>query len=877
MLLSLRVPGLALAAMVTSGLCMAQSSSGAVSFVKDIKPILETRCLKCHGATMQAAKLDLRTREAAMKGGDKGPVILAHKPEDSPLYKKIAGIEKPLMPMDGKLPDAQIAAIRAWIEQGAAWDGGAIEVSASGAAAAKKDLAKLEDMTLPEGAKRFWAFQKPVKAALPKAVGPAEWLMHPVDAFIAREHQRLKLKAAPVANKQTLLRRAYLDLTGLPPTPAETEAFLKDQTPNAWEKLIDRLLESPHYGERWGRHWLDVARYADSNGYEHDFDRPNAWRYRDYVIQAFNKDTPYNTFLEEQIAGDEMAEVTHDRLIATAFLRNYAKVGFREKDNPQFRIDYLDDMIATLGRGVMGLTVQCARCHNHKFDPIAQKDYYKLQASLFGYVEVDHPLVPEAEAKAYRSQMAALAAKTKPLADRMKAIEQPYREKLMAEKYRKWPQHIQDAVFTPEEKRTPGQVLLANQIIRTTSVSPGELDKAFSEEDRAAWQALQTEIKLIEKDKPKAIPVAMGITDGDYRFTPDGAGDEPAPGKGIKREAIEGSYLADGSKPYTVPPSYFLHHGDMGNPGSLMKPGFVAVVDDGASAVELPPANQRTSGRRLALARWLGSTNNPLTARVAVNRIWRHHFGRGIVTSLDNFGKAGETPTHQELLDWLAVEFMEQGWSIKKLHKLLMTSRTYQLSSQFAHEANLASDAENLYWWRYRAQRLEAEGVRDAILAVSGSLDRKMFGPAIFPELPTEVLASMDKGIWRKQEDGPGVWRRSVYVYRKRGLPLPFFEVFDLPDQNTSCGSRVVSTVATQALTLMNNEWILNQARRFADRIGTEAPSGPAAQIERAYLVALNRAPSAEERRVGIEFLAKNTLNDFAHVLLNLNEFVYLR
>ena len=875
MLLSLRVPGLALAAIVTSGLCQAQSSSGAVSFVKDIKPILETRCLKCHGATMQAAKLDLRTREAAMKGGDKGPVILAHKPDDSPLYRKIAGMEKPLMPMDGKLPDAQIAAIRAWIEQGAAWDGGAIEVSASGAAAAKKDLAKLEDMPLPESARRYWAFQKPVKSPLPKV--SAGWQAHPVDAFIAREHQRLQVKAAPVANRQTLLRRAYLDLTGLPPTPAETAAFLQDQAPNAWEKLIDRLLDSPHYGERWGRHWLDVARYADSNGYEHDFDRPHAWRYRDYVIQAFNKDTPYNTFLEEQIAGDEMPEATHERLIATALLRNYAKVGFREKDNPQFRVDYLDDMIATLGRGVMGLTVQCARCHNHKFDPIAQKDYYKLQASLFGYVEIDHPLVPEAEAKAYQAQLAAVAAKTRPLSDRMKVIEQPYRDKLLAEKYRKWPQHIQDAVFTPEDKRTPGQVLLANQIIRTTSVTPAELDKAFSDIDRAAWQALQAEIKAIEKDKPKAIPVAMGLTDGDYRFTPDGAGDEAAPGKGIKREAIEGSFLADGSKPYQPPPSYFLHHGDMGNPGSLMRPGFVSVVDDGASPVELPPAHHRTSGRRLALARWLGSPNHPLTARVAVNRIWRHHFGRGIVTSLDNFGKAGETPTHPELLDWLAVEFMEKGWSFKKLHKLLMTSRTYQLASQFADEASLAADAENLYWWRFRAQRLEAEGVRDAILAVSGSLNSKMFGPAIFPELPSEVLASMDKGIWRKQQDGPEVWRRSVYVYRKRGLPLPFFEVFDLPDQNTSCGSRVVSTVATQALTLMNNEWILNQARRFADRLGTEAPAGPAAQVERAYLVALNRAPTSEERRVGIEFLSKNTLNDFAHVLLNLNEFIYLR
>ncbi len=860
----------ALSASAAVGLLEAQSPS--VSFVKDIKPILETRCLKCHGGTMQAAKLDLRSREAALKGSEKGPVLVVHKPDESTLYKKIAGIEKPLMPMDGKLPDPQIAAIRQWIEQGAPWEGSLD----TGAAGAKQDLSSLEQWKVPEGARNYWAFSKPVRTAPPKT-GDAEWDTHPIDAFLHRTHQERKLKTAPVASKSQLLRRAFLDLTGLPPTAGETRRFMEDRAPDAWAKLIDRLLESPQYGERWGRHWLDVARYADSNGYEHDFDRPNAWRYRDYVIGAFNKDVPYNLFLEEQIAGDELPDVTQDRLIATGFLRNHAKVGFREKDNPQFRIDYLDDMIATVGRGVLGLTVQCARCHNHKFDPIGQQDYYKLQASLFGYVEVDHPLAPEAEAKAYQAKLDAIAARTKSLLGEAKLLEQPYRQKLMEAKYKKWPQHIQDALFTPEEKRTPGQALLANQIIRTTSVAPAELEKAMAEPDLSKWKALNARILEIEKEKPAPIPMAMGITDGDYRFTPDGAGDEPAPGKGIKREAIEGSFLSDGSKRYTVPPSYFLHHGDAGSPGTLMKPGFVAVVDDGTSSTELPPANGRTSGRRLALARWLGSPNHPLTARVAVNRVWQHHFGRGIVTTVDNFGKNGDLPTHPELLDWLAVEFMEKGWSFKKLHKLLMTSRAYQMSSQFATDENLAVDADNLYWWRFKAQRLEAEGVRDAILAVSGSLDRKMFGAAIFPELPRAILESTDKGIWRQTTDGPGVWRRSVYVYRKRGLPLPFFEVFDLPDQNVSCGVRPVSTVATQALTLLHNEWILNQARRFADRIATEAPSGAAAQVERAYLLALSRTPSDDEKRVGIEFLAKNTLNDFAHVLLNLNEFIYLR
>jgi hypothetical protein len=682
---------------------------------------------------------------------------------------------------------------------------------------------------------------------------------------------------APKADKATLARRAYLDLLGLPPSPDEVRQFVEDTSPGAWEKLIERLLASPHYGERWGRHWLDVARYADSNGYEHDYDRPNAWRYRDYVIQSFNKDTPFDVFLQEQIAGDEMAERSYDRLIATAFLRNYAKVGFREKDNPQFRFEYLDDMIATLGRGVMGITVQCARCHNHKFDPVGQADYYRLQASLWGYVEVDHPLVPDAEAKAYETLLAAVMDKVKPLRDEIKLLEQPYRDELLTAKYKKWPENIQKAVFTPEKDRTPGQVLLANQIIRTTSVTPAEVDRAMRPDDLAKKRELEARIREVEKDRPKPIPVAMGITDGDYRLTPDGAGDEPAPGKGVKREKIDGTFLSDGSKPYVAPPSYFLHHGDQNSPGSLTKPGFVAVLDDGKTPTELPPADGRTSGRRLALAKWLTSGRHPLTARVMANRIWHHHFGRGIVTTLDNFGKTGEAPTHPELLDWLAVEFVEKGWSIKQMHRLLMTSEAYRMSSQFATEKHMLADADNLLWWRYRPQRLEAEIVRDNILAVSGALNRRMFGKPIFPELPPEVLASTDKGIWNNTKDGPEVWRRSVYVYRKRGLPLPFFEVFDLPDQNLTCGRRNVSTVPTQALTLMNNEWVLKQAARFADRVGTEAGPGAAAQVVRAYELALGRKPSAEEERAGVEFLRERTLSDLAHVILNLNEFIYLR
>jgi hypothetical protein len=845
--------------LTTSGL---DAAGTPVSFSKEIKPILEARCIKCHGGAMQLAKLDLRTREAALKGGEKGPSIVPGKPELSPLYKRAAGTEKPAMPMDGKLSAAEVDLLKRWIEQDAKWDE-KIE-------AAPVDASSMEDMQIPDAARKYWAFQKPGRVVVPAG---AE---HPVDAFLRKTLADRGLKPAPPAPKSTLVRRAYLDLLGLPPTPEETRAFLNDKSPRAWENLIEKLLASPHYGERWGRHWLDVARYADSNGYEHDFDRPNAWRYRDYVIQSFNRDTPYNVFLAEQIAGDELDWVTEDTLIATAFLRNYAKVGFREKDNPQFRYDYLDDMIATLGRGVMAMTVQCARCHNHKFDPIPQKDYYKFQAALFGYVEVDHPLVPREQAELYRRQVSAVDAKLAPLRDQIRELERPYKNVLLKQKYKKYPENIQQAINTPEAQRTPGQVLLANQITRTVSVSSGEIGRIMKPEELTLRNKLTSEMSATEKTRPKPVPVAMGITDGDYRFSPDGAGDEPAPGKGIKRELTEGSFLHTGPGAYKVPPSYFLHHGDVNSPGSVMQPGFLTVATYGNPPTALPPPSGNTSGRRRALAEWLGSTENPLTARVIVNRIWNHHFGQGIVATLDNFGKMGEPPTHPELLDWLAVEFMKRGWSIKEMHRLLMTSEAYKMSSQFADDTNIAKDAANLYLWRFRQQRLEAEIVRDNVLAVSGALNAKMGGPAVFPKLPEEVLDSMKKGIWKMQPEGPETWRRSVYVYRKRGLPFPFFEVFDLPDQNLTCGRRNVSTVPTQALTLLNNEFIYEHAKRFAGRVRALS-ADKREQVSLAYELALSRPPTEEERKLGLNFLETNSLEDFSNVLFNLSEFVYIR
>jgi hypothetical protein len=848
-----------------------------VSFTADIRPVFENSCWKCHGSAIQLSKLDLRTRDAALKGGDKGAAIVPGKAEDSRLYRLVAGLEKPSMPLDGKLTADQISIIKEWINQGALWDAAPQDTRSEARQSqppGSPQVTSLEEMPIPPEARSYWAFQKPVRSPAP-VVSPN--LTNPIDRFLENTRREKDLKPAPRADRITLLRRAYMDLIGLPPTPAETAEYLADKGPHAWEHLIDKLLASPHYGERWGRHWLDVARYADSNGFEHDYDRPNAWRYRDYVIRAFNQDIPYNTFLAEQIAGDELDRVTDDRMIATGFLRSYAKVGYREKDNPQFRYEYLDDMIGTIGRGVLGLTVNCARCHNHKFDPISQKDYYQMQASLFGYVETDYPLASKKQAAVYEKKTAEIDAKIAPLRQRIRQIEEPYRSRLAQEKYKKYPANVQRAIAVPEDQRTPGEALLAGQVIRTTSVTSAEIDRVMSPGDLTQKKALNEQIGALESERPEPLPMAAIVTDGDYRFTPDGPGDEPAPGKGVKSEATEGSFLFKGPGRYQPPPSYFLIRGDPESRGSLMRPGFISVITYGNPPTEDPPANGRTSGRRRALAEWLGSQENPLTARVIVNRIWSHHFGQGIVATLDNFGKMGEKPTHPELLDWLAVEFMSRGWSIKQMHRLMMTSEAYQMSSRYQDPGDVEKDPDNQYLWRFRIQRLDAEIVRDAMMAASGALDLTIGGPPVFPHIPGEILRSMSEGIWRKEEDGPRVWRRSIYVYRKRGLPFPMFEVFDLPDQNTSCGRRNVSTVPTQALTLLNDEFVLRQSKLFADRVQEAAHGDSAKLVDLAYRIALSRPPREDEAKLAVGFLQKRSLADFTHVLLNLNEFLYVR
>ncbi len=861
--------GLISAAFLSVGVLPALTPTGAEAqnpdvFSSDIRPIMERSCWGCHGEALQRSRLDLRTRDDALRGGRTGPAIVPGRADESLFYRMISGLEEPLMPRDGPaLSDAEIAAVRAWIDGGAHWDDGPTVALAAG-----------REDELPAGARETWAYQLPVQVALPVA-SPFE---HPIDRFLEQTRREQGLTAAPRADRRTLLRRAYLDLIGMPPTPEQAAEFLDDSRPDVWERLIERLLASPHYGERWGRHWLDVARYADSDGFEQDYDRPNAWRYRDYVISAFNEDKPFDRFIEEQIAGDELDWATDETRIATGFLRAGPRVHFREKDNPERRYDYLDEIIATLGRGVLGLTVQCARCHNHKFDPILQTDYYRIATSIFGYVETEYPLLPPVEGAAYLATIADIDDRGRVLRDEVAAIEEPYREQLKLERIeRDFPREVFVAVQKPESERSPGEKLLANQVL-SLGVSRAAVARAMTPEDVASRQTLLDRLAAVEDERPERPPMADIVTDGDYRFTPDGPGDEIIGCPECRTPPdVPGSYLHEGSERYEVPASPFLRGGDPFNPGQVMSPGFVKVATYGDPPVAISRPDGRTSGRRLALAEWLTAEGNPLTARVQVNRIWYHHFGRGIVATLDNFGAVGDEPTHPELLDWLAVEFASNGWGVKDMHRLMMTSEAYQMASAFEDEANAENDPDNLDLWRFRIRRIEAEILRDAIMTSSGGIDLTVGGPSVFPYVPEEILSTQAHGRWDNQPDGPAVWRRSVYVYRRRSLVFPFFETFDLPDQGTTTATRNVSTVAPQALTLLNNPFVIGQADLFAKRLEEEAPNDVARQVDLAYQVALTRLPTEREGTIGHRLVTERSLVDLAHVMFNLNEFLYVR
>ena len=617
--------------------------------------------------------------------------------------------------------------------------------------------------------------------------------------------------------------------------------FIADEAPDAWPRLVDRLLDSPHYGERWGRHWLDLVHYADSGGYERDFDWPTMWRYRDYVIEAFNSDKPYNRFILEQIAGDEINPGNPEAHIATGFLRLVLDNNIKDE---RTRMDELDDNVATTALTFLGMTVQCARCHNHKFDPIPQKDYYQMQAVFFSTKETEYPLVPEDVVRRHEAAETAINEAISPIKDKLAALEKPYREQLFEEKLDALPAYYRTAWETPADKRTEGQRLNARQVEALfQQIKAPELLARMSDAEKAEHERLKLEIRQLGEQRPEAYPTARTVTE---------EGPEPLP-------------------------SYFLHRGDPGSKGSRMDSGVLTVAAWESASYHALPSGATTSHRRRQFAEWIASEKNPLTARVMVNRIWRHHFGEGIARSVSNFDKMGEKPSHPALLDWLATEFVRSGWSVKHMHRLMMNSVAYRRSSNDV-AANLQVDPGNRLFWRMPRQRLEAEILRDQILAAAGTLDRTTGGPAVRPYIDPDLWQSSTSRVWGGKAVGAReTWRRSVYVFSKRSIRYPMFEAFDQPDMVGHCSERASSTVAPQALLLTNNAEILLQAKFFAQRLIQEAGHEPAAQVERAFQLALGRAPRVSERERAVAFIEQNPtgLVDFCQTLFNLNEFVY--
>jgi hypothetical protein len=674
-----------------------------------------------------------------------------------------------------------------------------------------------------------WAWKKPVRPA-PPAVNGRAWPQNAIDLFVLAKLEAAGLAPAPPASHEALIRRVSLDLIGLPPTPEEIGAFVNDPAPDAYGRLIDRLLASPHYGERWGRHWLDVARFAESNGYEFDEPRPDAWRYRDYVVRAFNDDRPYDRFVLEQLAGDELFPDDPAALVATGF--NLLGPDMTDSsDQAQRRQNTLNDMTDTAGLAFLGLTLACARCHDHKFEPLPQSDYYRFQAFFTpATFRRDLVIAGREQREAHARAQQEYAALVKPAQDALAQLEEPYRRRLYEAKLAKLADEARTAHQTPPEQRTPRQKELAEKTARLLVVTPEAVVAALSAADRARHEELRAEIKKFDDRKPPPLPVAMGLQDG-----------------------------------AAVPKTFVLERGELSQRGDEVQPGFPVILQP----ADRPPTE---AGRRAALARWVAGADNPLTARVMVNRLWQHHFGRGIVPTPSDFGLRGERPTHSELLDWLATEFVARGWSIKQMHRLMLLSATYRQSTAVSPEARHV-DPDNRLFSRMNRLRLEGEVIRDGLLAVSGRLNPAMGGPGVFPPVPAE--AAQGAQAWKASPDPRDHVRRSVYVFARRNLRFPFLEAFDLPDSSLSCPKRERSTTATQALALLNAADVAEAARALAARVTAEATTQDE-RVALAYRLALGRRPTEAEVRLAREFLTESPLSELCRALFNVNEFVYL-
>jgi hypothetical protein len=770
-----------------------QAQDARVDFYRDVRPILTVHCTRCHSADARKGGLRLDTREHALKGGDTGPAFVPGKSADSLLYQRVASKDKAeRMPSKGEaLPAADIATIQRWIAQGALWP-------------AETEIV-------------HWAFKPLAKPAVP-VVKNAGWVRNPIDAYIAREHEARGLIPAPEANRRALLRRVTLDLTGLPPTLEEIEAFVRD---GDYDQVVERLLASPAYGERWGRHWLDFARWAETTGYEANQLRPSAWRYRDYVIASLNADKPYDRFLREQIAGDEIEPATDEALVATGFL-GAGRLDNNQEDKLAQRNDQLIDITNATAAVTLGLQMGCAQCHDHKWDPITQADYYRFQGYFVrgqvinlqlkdpaGWLAYEKAVPPELEAsKAYK-----------------KTLLDASRTRLVAAAMKKLPEATRLACETPVDQRTPEQRELAERAEKDLAVTNDQILKGASDDDKKLYTELDKKIKSLEEKLPEK-PHAWG-----YYSPASGA-------REIVTMPIKGMY----PMPYPVQQlketkPRILKRGNPHVPGDEVAAGWPGVLG----------ATPEGKSSRLSLVEQLTRPEHPLTARVFVNFVWQRHFGRGIVTTPADFGLRGAPPSHPELLDWLASDFIAKGWSLKQLQRNIVLSATYRQSSA-AHAGNAVKDPDNRLLWRWSPHRLEAEVIRDSLLSSSGELDRTMGGKSVVEEQSTS---------------DPKQLRRTIYLFQKRSHLPEVEELFDAPAASESCPLRQVSTVSLQPLYLLNSPFVFGRAQAFAKRAGS---------VDRAFEIALGRLPSDTERD------AARSLDLFTlcHALYNLNEFVYV-
>jgi len=678
-------------------------------------------------------------------------------------------------------------------------------------------LVQAEEVAQQEEA--LWAFQ-PLSNPNRPEVETEEWVRNPIDAFILSKLEKSGFEPTSEADRQTLIRRASFDLIGLPPTPDEVADFVNDPRSDAYERLIDRLLDSPRYGERYARHWLDLVRYADSDGYKADQLRPNAWRYRDYVIESFNEDKPYSRFVEEQIAGDELYPDSDAAKMATGYLRLWPYED-NQPDMGRHWAAILDDMTDVTGDVFLGLSMKCARCHDHKFDPISQKDYYKLQsffAALSPWEEVY--LGGEDAEKAYHKELSRWEEATVELRAEIEVIESASLKIGWDAAFAKLPPYVQDIVLKNE--RTPYEEQLARFAEKMIGWrSNKDLQKNIAKEDLEEWNELTSQLAEYDEIRP------------------------------IERERV-----ASVRDVGMVSPKVFV---ESKGKKAEVDPGYLAILGLEDPEIEPVPENPNTTGRRAALADWLTEGSNQLTTRVMANRLWQWHFGQGIVASSNDFGSLGDRPSHPELLDWLAVRFVEEGWSLKAMHRLIMTSSTYRQGSVNHNELAERVDADNRLLWRMPVRRMDAEQLRDSMLFVGGDMDLAMGGPGV------------------SEEDSS---RRSIYVLNKRNKLRTMMNKFDTPDLHNSCHMRDVTTTALQALSLMNGEWPLTRAESFAERLLKIESDGVEKRIVAAYEIALGRTPEVEEIQLAQSFIEEpsslESWVDLCHVLLNTNEFIYI-